>query len=140
MNIQNQVLIIVFVVWRTHNSLPNIVGLWLPQCDREENTKSYYYTSMLAFLKPWRNLHELKCSDEDWETAFNEYMTTASRRDRDVVTGCQYYYETKQVAMNRSGEEEIEMEHNVNDDDNNEMEFDDESQINPTKMLVSHLY
>ena len=116
-----------------HNSLPNIVGPWLPRRDGEDDSKPYYYASMLAFLKPWRNLHQLKSYEETWETAYNLYMESASQRDKDVVAGCQYYYESKNVAMNRNVEEEIEAtEDHFNDNNNNEMDIDDESQFEPT--------
>ena len=50
---------------------------------------------MLAFLKPWRTLHDLKDSCEDWKAAFERYMQMANQRDRDVVAGCQYYYDSR---------------------------------------------
>lgn len=121
-----------------HNSLPNIVGPWLPRHDGDEDTKHYYYASMLAFLKPWRSLHQLKSSNENWETAFNAYMQTAGQRDRDVVAGCQYYYETKNVAINRGEEEDIEPQRRFDDNNDDEMDLEDESQMNSTEMNVSN--
>ena len=50
---------------------------------------------MLAFLKPWRTLHDLKDNCENWKAAFEQYMQTANQRDRDVVAGCQYYYDSR---------------------------------------------
>ena len=61
-----------------HNFLPNIVGPWLPQRDGEDSTRPYYYASMLALLKPWRELEDLKRDDENWEFAFNTFMETSS--------------------------------------------------------------
>lgn len=124
-----------------HNTLPNIVGPWLPRRDREDDTKSYYYAAMLAFLKPWRNLHQLKSCEETWEMAYNVYMENASQRDKDVVAGCQYYYETKNVAVNRSAEEEIETtEDHFNDNNNDEMDIDDESQFETTVSFFIKIY
>ena len=90
----------------THNCLPNIVGSWLPRRDGEENTRPYYYASMLALLKPWRELEELKGDFETWESAFNIFMETATRRDRDVVAGCQYYYDSRNSARTDRAEDE----------------------------------
>jgi hypothetical protein len=84
-----------------HNLLPNIVGSWLPRRDGGDDTKSYYYASMLALLKPWRNLFDLKDEDENWETAFNLYIGHANQRDKDVIAGCQYYYDSREVARER---------------------------------------
>ena len=75
----------------SHNSLPNVVGPWLPRRDRGDDTKSYYYASMLTLLKPWRNLLDSKNDRESGESAFNLYMQGANQRDKDVIAGCQYY-------------------------------------------------
>lgn len=92
-----------------HNVLPNIVGSWLPRRDGEEGSKSFYCASMLAFLKPWRDLYHLKRDDETWESAFESYMTIASQREKDVVAGCQYYYDTRSVVEDRVVDEERDM-------------------------------
>ena len=104
-----------------HNFLPNIVGSWLPRRDGEENTKPYYYASMLALLKPWRDLNELKEDCDDWESAFNVYMETACQRDKDVVAGCQYYYDSR----NTTGDREVEEETPVTDDSDIQVANDD---------------
>jgi hypothetical protein len=88
-----------------HSFLPNIVGSWLPRRDGEESTRSYYYAAMLSFLKPWRDLRELMNGYDNWENAFNAYMRNASQRDKDVVAGCQYYYDSRNVAASRDVEE-----------------------------------
>jgi hypothetical protein len=109
----------------THNFLPNIVGSWLPRRDGEEGTRPYYFAAMLAFLKPWRNFHDLMTGFENWETAFNSYMQHASQRDRDVVAGCQYFYDSRSSARNNQDDEEIHA-----DEGNDEtIEVDDDIQI-----------
>lgn len=105
-----------------HNTLPNIVGPWFPRRDGEEATKSFYYASMLALLKPWRDLRTLKAENVDWEEEFNSFIRTGSQRDRDVIAGCQYYYESKSVAANRAFEEE-------RDDNTEELEDEDEETV-----------
>ena len=86
---------------QNHNVLPNIVGPWLPRRDGEPNSKPYYYASMLSILKPWRELRDLKKEDETWEKEFNGYMNVAGQRERDVIAGCQYYYESKNIVADR---------------------------------------
>ena len=105
-----------------HNFLPNIVGSWFPQRDGDDDTKSYYYASMLTLLKPWRNLLDLKNEDESWQWAFNLYMQDASQRDKDVIAGCQYYYDSREVAQEKLSDvdEDIAVDYEVNlghDDD-----------------------
>lgn len=108
-----------------HNVLPNIVGPWLPRRDGEDCMKEYYYASMLAFLKPWRNLRHLKHDQEPWEEAFNAFLCGASQRDKDVVSGCQYYYESKNVVSHRNVEDKASA-NDVDDDEEEGRETEDE--------------
>jgi hypothetical protein len=115
-----------------HNVLPNIVGPWFPRRDGREDTKSYYYAAMLALLKPWRNVQELKDEHQTWESAFYIYMQTASQRDRDVVAGSQYYYESKKVVVNSNENGEVDDkekvdengEEDIGDNDHDELQVD----------------
>ena len=122
-----------------HNFLPNIVGPWLPRRDDEGGTKSYYYAAMLAFLKPWRDLRELIGDCESWEVAFNQFLENANQRDRDVVAGCQYYYDSRNVIGNDEMEEGRNTEENEHETVNEEfsvgMELDDESSPNPVSFF-----
>jgi hypothetical protein len=56
--------------FENHVYLPNIVGPWLPHRDCDEDSKPYYFAAMLAFLKPWRDLDDLKDHDKSWEEIF----------------------------------------------------------------------
>lgn len=105
-----------------HNYLPNIVGSWLPRRDGEESTRPYYFASMLALLKPWRELEDLKTDRESWQSMFDIFMETASQRDRDVVAGCQYFYDSRNSTVVRDVEEDI----HVNDESNIYGEDDEE--------------
>jgi hypothetical protein len=124
-----------------HNALPNIVGPWLPRRDGDASTKMYYYAAMLSFLKPWRELRDLKTEGEAWEFAFDSYMKTAGQRDRDVIAGCQYYYESKNIVANRDDDEDGSDERD--DISKNEIEgtvnVDDDCQLEITSTSVSIL-
>ena len=99
-----------------HNFLPNVIGPWLPRRDVEGAAKSYYYASMLALLKPWRIFQDLKGDNEDWQTAFERFICDANQWDKDVVAGCQYYYES--LSEGRKNEmENGEMEMDMTRDD-----------------------
>jgi hypothetical protein len=100
-----------------HNFLPNIVGGWFPERGEDENTKAYYYVAMLAILKPWRDLGQLKSENNTWESAFLAYMRNASQRDKDVTAGCQYYYKSKNVIVDRDRDEATFEDMNEIDDD-----------------------
>jgi hypothetical protein len=117
-----------------HNFLPNIVGSWFPRRDGEESASAYYYAAMLAVLKPWRDLRQLKSEDETWELAFTTYIQNASQREKDVVAGCQYYYETKSVVANREFDDERKDDGGGMDDDH--MLDDDGLDDEPVKIPV----
>jgi hypothetical protein len=70
-----------------HNFLPNIIRPWFPCQDGNEDIKAYYYVSMLALLEPWRNIQHIKGEEEDWECVFDNFVQTATRRDRDIIAG-----------------------------------------------------
>ena len=61
---------------------------------------------MLALLKPWRDLRQLKIESESWEFAFTTFLGSASQRAKDVIAGSQYFYESRNVAANRTNDEE----------------------------------
>jgi PIF1-like helicase len=81
---------------------------------------------MLAFLKPWRDLRDLKEGYDDWECAFNGYMQSANQRDKDVISGCQYYYDSRNVADSRGAEEETNLDVDQREDDNDEVDVGNE--------------
>ncbi|KAI6120907.1 hypothetical protein EDD16DRAFT_1478034, partial [Pisolithus croceorrhizus] len=54
-----------------HHTLPNFIGRYFPARDHP-NPSSFYCTSMLMLLKPWRSLAtDLKESSDTWQSAFN---------------------------------------------------------------------
>ena len=123
-----------------HNSLPNIIGPWLPRRDGDEETKSYYYTAMLSFLKPWRNLHALKSNDEIWESAFNTYIQGACQRNRDVVAGCQYFYDSRTQPRSRDLDDEIEIGGDELGERSDDVENDCEGGEDDPLPLVSRIF
>jgi hypothetical protein len=112
--------------------LPNIIGPWFPRRDGDESTRPYYYASMLAILKPWRNLDELKSNCATWEEAFTNFMEITNQRDKDVVAGCQYYYESKSIARNREYEDEKDVGKDEREEDNEDVDLENELQRNET--------
>ncbi|TFK80707.1 hypothetical protein K466DRAFT_503419, partial [Polyporus arcularius HHB13444] len=53
-----------------HNTLPNFIGRYFPRRD-DPDIHSFYCASMLALLKPWRDLAaDLKAPSETWSEAF----------------------------------------------------------------------
>jgi hypothetical protein len=57
---------------------------------------------MLSLLKPWRGLADLKAPDTSWASAFEAFSQTTSRRNRDILSGIQYYYDCRSAAESES--------------------------------------
>ena len=54
-------------------------------------------------LKPWRNIAtDLKLSMETWESAFETFLATASRKVRHIISGIQYFHECENSACRHS--------------------------------------
>ena len=82
----------------SHRNLPNFIGKWFPRSD-EKATRDFYCASMLALLKPWRDLgKDLKKPDQPWEKAFEDFLDDASWKEKRVISGLQYYHECASAA------------------------------------------
>ena len=81
-----------------HRNLPNFIGRWFPRSDDEER-QAFYSASMLALLKPWRNLeNDLKRPGHTWEVAFDDFLKDASWKEKRVISGLQYFHECASAA------------------------------------------
>ena len=53
---------------------------------------------MLLLLKPWQEVTDLKPPLQTWSQAFDTFLSTASPKAKDVITGIQYFYESQTAA------------------------------------------
>jgi hypothetical protein len=72
-----------------HNYLPNIVGRWFPRRDQAEE-EEFYYASILALLRPWRVLRDLKDEHRTWKEEGLFFLDMATESQRTVIAGMQY--------------------------------------------------
>jgi Helitron helicase-like domain at N-terminus len=93
-------------VFRTegHETLPHLVGRWLPRNDRP-NERELYCASVLALLKPWADLSDLKTDTETFDQSFQTFLIDSSKTTRDIIENIQYYYECYDGAKSRQDEE-----------------------------------
>ena len=81
-----------------HNNLPNFIGRFFPRRDDLES-HSFYCASMLLLLKPWRDIRtDLKTSQQSWEEAFEEFMSAAPLKYKNILSGIQYFHECESSA------------------------------------------
>jgi hypothetical protein len=86
-----------------HKNLLEIVGKYFPRSDIPE-TYNHYCACMLALLKPWRQLSDLKQSNDSWVQTFDIFKSNASERTLKILSNMQYYYDTKDAASKKSDE------------------------------------
>jgi hypothetical protein len=79
----------------------------------------------------------LKSEDDTWESAFLIYMQNVSQRDKDVTAGCQYYYESKNVIVDRDRDEAT--FEDMNEIDNDQLRINEEVQDETMDVSVSIL-
>jgi len=60
-----------------HETMPYFLSQWFPKCDHK-NVNSLFEASMLALLKPWRSLTDLKTENKTFQHAFNNFIENAS--------------------------------------------------------------
>jgi hypothetical protein len=110
---------------KNHNYMPNITGRWFPRRDVIED-EDFYFASLLAFLRPWRELGQLVTDNRSWKEEGLHFLETATSDQRDVIAGMQYYYDSKSAAQHQTED--------TNDDPTNqlldtEMRNEDEDEI-----------
>ena len=83
-----------------HETLPHFMGGWFPRNDKP-NERELYCASILALLKPWTDLSELKADDENFEQPFRSFVSAAPKKTLDIIENIQYYYECYDGAKRR---------------------------------------
>lgn len=81
-----------------HKYLPSFVGPYFPRND-DDDRRELYCCSILALLKPWRSLSDLRTPGETWDTAFTTFVTQAPKATRDIISSIQYYYHCSDSAQ-----------------------------------------
>lgn len=74
-----------------HEVIPFFPGRWFPRNDRPE-TRALYCATVLALLKPWKSLSDLKPPDETFEETFEGFMDQSPPSLHRVLENIQYFY------------------------------------------------
>jgi hypothetical protein len=99
---------------KNHNYMPNVIGPWFPRRDSIDD-EDYYFASVLALLRPWRHIGDLKGDHQTWKDEGLHFLETATRNQRDVIAGMQYYYDSKSAAQHRNEDNEDVMSNEMMD-------------------------
>ncbi|KAJ3009702.1 hypothetical protein NUW54_g2705 [Trametes sanguinea] len=82
------------VLQRTKRQIPVPIGPRLPRQDRE-NERARYSRLMTALFVPWRDVHDLKRSDEDWISALQRHKSGFSPEVLAILENMQLVHECK---------------------------------------------
>ena len=82
-----------------HDTMPYFPGRWFPKRD-DCGDNTFFHASMLALLKPWRSLRDLKRDEQHFRHAFAEFMLHASEDAKNVVENIQFFHECADSARN----------------------------------------
>ncbi|KAG8742906.1 hypothetical protein FRC10_000765 [Ceratobasidium sp. 414] len=77
-----------------HRSLPNVIGKWFERNDNPD-TYDFHCASVLACLKPWRRVDELKGGYSTWPDALKAFDETANDHQKCIKANMQYYYQSQ---------------------------------------------
>lgn len=87
-----------------HETMPYFPGQWFPKRDRDG---VLFQASMLALLKPWYSIADLKEESQSWREAFEAFVSQADGRAQRIMENIQFYHECSERARTRqSGPEE----------------------------------
>ena len=83
-----------------HETMPFFPGQWFPKQDLEDEN-GLFEASMLALLKPWRSLSDLKETEQSFRSAYDVFFQNASSEVRRTVKNIQFFHECGEHARRR---------------------------------------
>jgi hypothetical protein len=109
---------------RGHETMPYFPGRWFPEYD-DEAEDGLFHASMLALLKPWRLLCDLKSDGQHFRDAFNTFVTMAPTETSSIIENIQFFYESARSAKEdrNAPAHDVESDTHVQDDDDNNMTY-----------------
>jgi hypothetical protein len=86
-----------------HETMPYFPGQWFPKRD-SVNENGLFEASMLALLKPWRSVLELKRPGETFKQAFESFVCDASDDTHVTIRNIEFFHESCGSARNQDDE------------------------------------
>lgn len=80
-----------------HETMPYFPGSWFAKRD-PENVNGLFEASMLALLKPWRRLTDLKDADVTFRQAFDDFLSTVPEHIHRSITNIEFFHECSEAA------------------------------------------
>lgn len=87
-----------------HETMPYVPGQWFPR--KEADGRFLFEASMLALLKPWTSISDLKRREQTFEEAYSNFIAQASDDVKTRIENIQFYHECSEGARAKRSEEE----------------------------------
>lgn len=84
-----------------HETMPYFPGPWFPKQNTDE-INGLFDAAMLALLKPWRSLSDVKGTHHCFRDAYDEFRATASQHVLDMIDNIGFHYECSDTVNNRA--------------------------------------
>ena len=81
--------------------MPHFPGQWFPKRE-EENSNGLFEASMLALLKPWRTIADLKQDNESFREAFDNFVADAPAETCRIIRNVEFFHECSDSARQRT--------------------------------------
>lgn len=81
-----------------HETMPYFPGQWFPKRKREDEN-GLFEASMLALLRPWRSLLDLKSSNETFHDAFDRFVSSASEEVLATIQNIEFFHDSSESAQ-----------------------------------------
>lgn len=84
-----------------HEMMVTFSGPWFPRADDASN-RTLYCASVLALLKPWCRMNDLKEPETSFEDALQEFLSDAPASVHRILDNIQYFYDCADKVIERS--------------------------------------
>ena len=81
--------------------MPHFLGQWFP-IREEENSNGLFEVSMLALLKPWRMIADLKQDNESFREAFDNFVADTPAETCQIIRNVEFFHECSDSARQRT--------------------------------------
>ena len=84
-----------------HETMPYFPGQWFPK-QNPDDCNGIFEASILALLKPWRSLTDLKGPEQTFREAYDNFLCEASPETCRIIKNIQYFHECGEHARQRT--------------------------------------
>jgi hypothetical protein len=83
-----------------HETMPYFPGQWFPKRDVMD-VSGQFEVCMLALLKPWRSITNIKERHEMFNNAFISFLSSAPKHIQTIINNIQFFHECAEKATSR---------------------------------------